>query len=87
MVLRLNHQPSIDNLRNYPAEVVDRLRELLASGAPARPDPRRADFYELDNDDQVFYIHISPVTGKVMLLATWLRQLEPAGMAAANQIA
>lgn len=87
MVIRLNHQPSIDNLRNYPAEVVNRLRELLASGAPARPDPRRADFFELDNDDQVFYIHISPVTGKVMLLATWLRQPEPAGMATANQAA
>ena len=32
----------IENLRNYPAEVVDELRRLLASDAPARPDPHRA---------------------------------------------
>ncbi len=73
MVLRLNHSPEIEDLRKHPSETVDKLRELLASGAPARPDPRRAGFYEVENHSQVFYIHISPVNGKVLLLATWTK--------------
>jgi hypothetical protein len=44
---------------------------LLASGAPAHPDPHRVGFYEVQNHSQVFYIHVSPVNGKVLLLATW----------------
>jgi hypothetical protein len=27
--------------------------------------------YEIKSDAQVFYVHISPVTGKVLLVATW----------------
>ncbi len=81
MVLRLNQTPVIENLRNYPAETVEKLRQLLASGAEARPDPRRANFYELDNHSQVFYIHISPVNGKVLLLATWPKHQESSATA------
>lgn len=73
MVLRLEQEPTIEDLRNHPADTVERLRQLLATGAPARPDPRRKDFFELENDSQVFYIHISPVNGRVLLLATWLK--------------
>jgi len=63
----------IENLRNYPAEVVDELRRLLASDAPARPDPHRADFYELDGPTRVFYVHVSAAIGSVLLLGTWPR--------------
>jgi hypothetical protein len=87
MVLRLNTLPQIENLRNYPAELVEQLRQLLASGAPAQPDPRRKDFYELESDSRIFYIHISPVNGKVLLLATWLKQKEPAAVAPSPQAA
>lgn len=77
MLLRLEQQPSVENLRNYPAETVDKLRELLAAGAPARPDPRRSNFYELENGSRVYYIHISPVSGKVWLLAIWSKSATP----------
>ncbi len=79
MVLRLNQQPIIENLRNYPAETVEKLRRLLASGAQAQPDPHRADFYEVENDSHVYYVHISPINGKVMLLGKWLKTEEPVG--------
>lgn len=71
MVLRLNGNLSIDNLRNYPDHTVEELCRLLAQGALAHADPRREDFYELDNGSRVFYIHVSPRGGKVLLLAAW----------------
>jgi len=76
MVLRLAQRPIIEDLRNHSAETVENLRELLASGAPAHPDPHRAGFYEVQNHSQVFYIHVSPVNGKVLLLATWRKDSE-----------
>jgi hypothetical protein len=71
MLLRLNGDPRIEDLRNHPAESVEKLGMLLRGGAPARPDPRRRDFYEVDDSDRVFYIHITP-RGRVLLLAIWL---------------
>ncbi|MBI4466607.1 MAG: hypothetical protein HY656_04160 [Acidobacteria bacterium] len=71
MVLRLSENLDIDNLRAYPAETVEELRRLLAVGVPAHTDPHRDNFYELENDSRVFYIHISPRGQKVLLLATW----------------
>ena len=71
MVIRLKDQLSIENLRHHPAELVDELRERLASGALAHADPHRDNFYELECGAHVFYIHVSPVNGKVLLLAVW----------------
>ena len=62
----------MDNLRNYPAEIIKELEELLLSGGSALPDPRRKDFYDLENLGRTFFIHISPKTAKVILIATWL---------------
>jgi len=64
----------IENLRNYPVEVVDELRQLLASDAPVRPDPHRADFYELEGPTRVYYVHVSAAIGSVLLLGTWPRE-------------
>jgi len=33
--------PLVEDLRNHSQEQIAELRELLAVGAPARPDPRR----------------------------------------------
>lgn len=66
----------IEDPRGHSPETVRRLREALASGAPAAPDTRRASFFEIQADDQVFYIHVSPVTHKITLLATWSREPE-----------
>lgn len=83
MTLQMNDALIIENLRNYPAETVAQLRSLLQAGASAQVDPHRENFYELENGRRVFYIHISPVSGKVWLLACWPKEgegaeLEPA---------
>jgi hypothetical protein len=65
---------NIENLRNYPVEVVEELRRLLASDAPVHADPRRADFYELEGPTRVFYVHVSSAIGSVILLGTWARE-------------
>jgi hypothetical protein len=75
MILRMEQQTSILNLRNYPAEVVDQLGKLLVEGASAREDPRRKNFYDVEHADRTFFIHVSPSSGRVMLLATWERLL------------
>ena len=71
----MEQQPSIDNPRNYPAEVVDQLGKLLVEGASAREDPRRENFYDVEHADRTFFIHVSPSSGRVMLLAKWERLL------------
>ena len=72
MLLKFNTDPRIEDLRNHSAESIKTLRTLLQTGAPARRDPRRRDFYEVDNCSRVFYIHITP-RGKVWLLAIWAK--------------
>jgi hypothetical protein len=71
MVLRMSDSLQIDDLRRHSAEQVEALRHLLAAGAIAQPDPHRDDFYEVSDTGRVFYIYISPVNGKVVLLAVW----------------
>ncbi len=77
MVLRREKNLTIEDLRNHPAETIEKLRGLLAAGALAQADPRRPDFYELENGSQVFYIYVSPNNGKVLLLATWTKETVP----------
>jgi hypothetical protein len=84
MVLKASDNPVIENLGHYPAESVETLRQLLAAGAPAKADARRKDFYELHNGSRVYWIHISPVNGRVVLLAVWQK---PTLTAAASQAA
>jgi hypothetical protein len=73
MLLQINDLPDVYNLRNYPAGIVKELEDLLLSGGPALPDPKRKGFYDLHNDKRTFFIYVSPVTGKAVLLASWLR--------------
>jgi hypothetical protein len=70
MILKMSDPLRIDNLRNHPAEMVERLHSLLVTGALAIPDPHRKGFYDLEDGDRRFYIHLSP-SGAVLLLATW----------------
>ncbi|HWX38142.1 MAG TPA: hypothetical protein VNY09_02810 [Candidatus Sulfotelmatobacter sp.] len=65
---------TIENPRKYETNVVEHLRHLLHAGTRVHRDPQRANFYELDGDEEAYYIHISPVTGNVVLLAKWSRQ-------------
>lgn len=62
----------IEDPRGHSPEELRRLREALASAAPAVPDARRPNLFEVQAGDRVFYIHVSPVSRKIILLATWL---------------
>jgi hypothetical protein len=75
MTIKLNESSIIENLGKYPADSVENLRQLLAKGAPAKPDSHRKDFYELQNGSRVYWIHISPVNGHVVLLAIWQKPI------------
>lgn len=71
MGMVLERELEIEDLRKHPAEAVNVLRDLLSGGAELMPDPKRTGFYELHHESTVYYIHVSPVTGKIILLATW----------------
>ena len=75
MFLRMKRLPGVDNLRNYPAEIIKELEALLLSGGSAFPDPKRNGFFDLENYERTFFIQISSITGKVALLATWRKAL------------
>jgi hypothetical protein len=74
MLLQMREGSRIENPREYSAHTVEDLRRLLATGSGARRDPRRENFYQLENHTSTYYIHVSPITGNVMLLAKWSRQ-------------
>ncbi len=84
MVLRLGQKLIIENLRQYSTETVEKLRQMLASGAQARPDPHRKDFFELESDSEIFYICVSPLNGKVWLLGTWPKNATPVAVGSAR---
>lgn len=71
MVMSLERDIQIEDLRNHPQELVMSLRKLLARGANVTPDPKRPGYYEVESGARVYYINISPNTGKILLLATW----------------
>jgi hypothetical protein len=71
MAMALDCELHIEDLRNHSIETVNMLRDLLVGGARATADPKRAGFYELEHGSTVYYIHVSPTTGKILLLATW----------------
>ena len=71
MLLKLNEKTNVRSLRNHSHETVIQLRQMLAEGVTARPDPRRKNFYEVEAGCQIYYIYVSPATGKVTLLAQW----------------
>ena len=85
MLLRLNGEPIIEDLRNHSVDSVQTLRTLLRVGALARPDPRRRNFYEVDDSARVFYIHITP-RGRVLLLAIWAKDTPEFDVAAGRLV-
>lgn len=61
----------IENPRNHPPATVNALRRILSAGTEVTPDPKRPNFYEVEDESIVYYIHVFPASGKVLLLATW----------------
>jgi hypothetical protein len=74
MIFRMTEVANIENPREYAFKEIEDLRHLLLAGGQAERDPRRNHFYNLEGDKGAYYIHISPISGKVMLLAKWSRQ-------------
>jgi len=77
MLPTMEQAPQIEAPRNHSLETQERLRQLLESGASVRPDPKRSDFFEIEDQSQVFYVHVATASGKVTLLAVWDREVEP----------
>jgi hypothetical protein len=74
LMIQIEKGARIENPREYERGAVEGLRVLLEVGVLARRDPRRQNFYEIEGNCETYYIHLSPVSGNVVLLAKWLRQ-------------
>lgn len=70
MTLRFQ-EVEIENVNQYPEPVVGSLRAALRQGAPAVPDPKRSNFFEVAAEDQRFYIDVPGDGHKVILLSAW----------------
>jgi hypothetical protein len=73
MIKVTKRTPLVEDLHNHTQEQIAELRQLLASCAPAHPDPRRPGFFEVAGQDSVFYIFKYPTGAKVLLLGIWER--------------
>ncbi|MGB6525316.1 MAG: hypothetical protein WA758_06220 [Candidatus Acidiferrales bacterium] len=69
--MRFEQTMNIEDPRHHSQERIEVLRQLLAGGARVEPDPKRPDFYEVESGSDIYYIHISPISGKILLLAAW----------------
>ena len=73
-MIQVNEGVRIENPREYEPGAVEHLRHLLEVGSPAQRDAHRENFYEIEGHGETYYIHLSPISGNVVLLAKWLRQ-------------
>lgn len=73
-MIQVKEGARIENPRKYEPSAIEHLRHLLEIGIPAQRDPRRENFYEIENNCDTYYIHVSPISGDVVLLAKWIRQ-------------
>lgn len=87
MVVLVKQGARIENPREYERGAVEHLRHLLEIGSPAQRDPRRQNFYDIDGNSETYYVHISPITGHVVLLAKWLRQSEDCCLSSGHLVA
>jgi hypothetical protein len=69
--------PLVEDLRNHSQEQIAELRQLLVTGAPSRPDPRRPGFYEVEGLANIYYVFKYPSGTKVLLLGAWERANDP----------
>jgi len=73
MLLRMNRDFVMENPRNYPEQVTERVRRALMDGREAQADPHRPDFCEIEDDGCSYYLYVSPISGQVTLVAQWSR--------------
>lgn len=61
----------IEDTGKHSTEILAKLQRLLSLGPQLVPDPKRENFYEVAGEPCIYYIHVSPISGKVSLLAVW----------------
>jgi len=71
MKVNLRKDVPIEDLGSHSAAALKGLRACLAAQPKLMRDPKRGNLFELQGCTSVYYIHISPVSGKISLLATW----------------
>ncbi len=86
-MIQINEGARIENPREYEPGTVESLRLLLEVGSPAQRDPHRENFYEIEGNSETYYIHISPISGNVVLLAKWLRQSQDCCLSTGHLVA
>jgi len=69
--------PIVEDLRQHTPEQLLELRLLLSTGIKGREDARRPGFFELDGEQNVYYVFRYPSGHKILLVAAWDRQSDP----------
>ena len=69
--------PIVEDLRQHTPEQLLELRLLLSTGIKGREDVRRPGFFELDGEQNVYYVFRYPSGHKILLVAAWDRQSDP----------
>jgi hypothetical protein len=87
LMIQIKEGARIENPRDYHPGEVENLRLLLEVGSPIHRDPNRENFYEIEGSGETYYIHISPISGNVVLLAKWLRQSQVCCLSARDLVA
>ena len=77
----------IEDLGNHLASTMICLGVLLAGTVNATPDPKRRCVYEIEGGSTVYYVYVSPSSGKISLLASWPKIGRPAQELAASLLA
>jgi hypothetical protein len=72
---------TIEDLGSHSAATVVELGILLAGPVNVTPDLKRKGFYEIEDGSNVYYIHVSPVSGMIFFLATWEKLIAPPALA------
>jgi len=86
-MIQVKEGARIENPREYEPGAVQQLRRLLEVGSPALRDAHRENFYEIEGQSETYYIHISPISGNVVLLAKWLRQPQDCCLSSGHLVA
>jgi len=71
MRMKFGEVLEIEDLGKHPAETVISLGILLAGTVNVTPDPKRKWFYEIEGGSAVYYVYVSPSSGRISLIASW----------------
>lgn len=62
---------------NHPATALISLGISLAGTVNVTPDPKRKNFYEMEDGSTGYYFYVSSVSRTIFLLASWTNAVRP----------